>query len=141
MAVALASFFETFYVPNNAVLTLAGDIDPAKALEQVERYFGDIPKGEPIPALPGSPDLEPKIGSTVRDDVVADVPLPRVIMAHRIPPYSSADSTPHMVGAPARMPRIAVPVQSMNCDAGIRISSPVTAPPETSTAVSMRDRP
>jgi predicted Zn-dependent peptidase len=85
------SFFETFYVPNNAVLTIAGDIDPAHALAQVERYFGEIHPGDPIPALPGNPDIEPLIGSTVRDHVVADVPLPRVIMAFRIPPYSSPD--------------------------------------------------
>jgi len=85
------SFFETFYVPNNAVLTIAGDIDPAQALTQVERYFGEIEPGDPIPALPGNPDLDSLIGGTVRDHVVADVPLPRVIMAFRIPPYSSSD--------------------------------------------------
>jgi zinc protease len=87
----IRSFFETFYVPNNAVLTIAGDIDPAQALAQVERYFGDIEPGDPIPELPGNPNLDPLIGGTVRDHVVADVPLPRVIMAFRIPPYSSPD--------------------------------------------------
>lgn len=87
----VASFFKTFYIPNNAVLTIAGDIDPAEALSQVERYFGDIEPGAPIPPLPGNPDLDPLIGTTVRDHVVSDVPLPRVIMAFRIPPYSSPD--------------------------------------------------
>ena len=87
----VASFFKTFYVPNNAVLTIAGDIDPAEALGQVERYFGDIEPGDPIPPLPGNPDLDPLIGSTVRDHVISDVPLPRVIMAFRVPPYSSPD--------------------------------------------------
>ncbi|MDX1494950.1 MAG: pitrilysin family protein [Longimicrobiales bacterium] len=85
------SFFETFYIPNNAVLTLAGDIDPAAALEQVKRYFGDIEPGDEIPPLPGNPELAPRIGETVRDHVVADVPLPRVIMAFRVPPFSSDD--------------------------------------------------
>ncbi|NNF12400.1 MAG: insulinase family protein [Gemmatimonadetes bacterium] len=83
------SFFETFYVPNNAVLTLAGDIDPARALEQVKRYFGEIEPGDDIPPLPGDPDVDPLIGSTVRDHVISDVPLPRVIMAFRVPPFSS----------------------------------------------------
>ena len=78
-------------MPNNAVLTIAGDIDPTHALAQVERYFGDIEPGDAIPALPGNPILDPLIGGTVRDHVVADVPLPRVIMAFRIPPYSSPD--------------------------------------------------
>jgi zinc protease len=87
----VGSFFKTFYVPNNAVLTIAGDVDPDKALEQVKRYFGDIEPGAPIPALPGNPEVDRVLGSTVRDHVVADVPLPRVILAFRIPPYSSPD--------------------------------------------------
>lgn len=87
----VASFFETFYIPNNAVLTLAGDFAPAAALEQIKRYFGDIEPGATPPPLPGNPDLPALIGETVRDHVVADVPLPRVIMAFRTPPYSSAD--------------------------------------------------
>ena len=87
----VGSFFETFYVPDNAVLTLAGDIEPAAALEQVKRYFGDIEPGGPIPTLPGNPNVEPLIGQTVRDHVVADVPLPRVIMAFRSPSYGAED--------------------------------------------------
>ncbi len=87
----VGSFFETFYVPNNAVLTVAGDIDPAEALEKIKRYFGDIEPGAEIPSLPGRPEIEPVIGRTVRDHVVEDVPLPRVIMAFRIPPYSAPD--------------------------------------------------
>lgn len=84
----VAGFFETFYVPDNAVLTVAGDIDPPAALELVKRYFGDIEPGGGIPPLPGTPELDLRIGSTVRDDVVANVPLPRVVMAFRVPPYS-----------------------------------------------------
>ena len=83
------SFFETFYVPNNAVLTLAGDIDPRRALDAVKRYFGEIEPGADIPALPGDPDVGARMGTTVRDHVVSDVPLPRVIMAFRVPPFSS----------------------------------------------------
>ena len=87
----VGSFFKTFYVPNNAVLTIAGDVDPGEALEQVKRYFGDIEPGAPIPSLPGNSEVDRVLGSTVRDHVVADVPLPRVILAFRIPPYSSPD--------------------------------------------------
>ena len=87
----ISSFFETYYVPNNAVLTLAGDFDSAKALEQIDRYFGEIPRGAPIPPLPGTPAVSPVIGGTARDLVVSDVPLPRVIMAFRIPAYTSPD--------------------------------------------------
>jgi len=85
----VAQFFRTFYVPNNAVLTLAGDIDPPRALTLVERYFGEIPAGDPVPPLPGTPGLPPRIGETVRAEVVADVPLPRLYLAGRIPPVDS----------------------------------------------------
>jgi predicted Zn-dependent peptidase len=84
-------FFETFYVPNNAVLTVAGDIDAGQALELVKRWFGEIPAGDPVPPIPGEPLLAPKLGRTVRARVEAEVPLPRLIMAFRSPPYSSDD--------------------------------------------------
>ncbi len=87
----VSAFFETYYVPNNAVLTIAGDFDPGNALELVDRYFGEIEPTDGIPPLPGNPDVEPLIGATVRDHVVSDVPLPRVIIAFRIPPYTSPD--------------------------------------------------
>ena len=86
----VASFFRTYYVPDNAVLTLAGDFG-SDALDLVERYFGEISPGEGIPDLPGDPSVDPLIGETVRDHVVSEVPLPRTIMAFRIPPYSDPD--------------------------------------------------
>jgi predicted Zn-dependent peptidase len=84
-------FFRTFYVPNNAVLTIAGDIDAAQTLEAVERWFGEILPGRPIPPIPGVTSLDTKLGRTERARVEAEVPLPRLIMAFRIPPYSSDD--------------------------------------------------
>ncbi len=81
-------FFRTYYVPSNAVLTIAGDFEAERAIELVERYFADIPAGAPLPPLPGKPGLPPVLGHTVRDRVVADVPLPRVILGFRIPPYT-----------------------------------------------------
>ncbi len=81
----VTEFFETFYVPNNAVLTLCGDFNRDKALEMIERHFGEIPRGAEVPPLPGEPELSPTIGSTVRERVEAEVPLPRVLMAYRIP--------------------------------------------------------
>jgi zinc protease len=49
-------FFRTYYAPNNATLTIAGDFDPDSAKAWVRRYFGDIPRG---PALPPRPDPAP----------------------------------------------------------------------------------
>ena len=83
-------FFLTFYRPNVAVLTLAGDFNPEEALERVETYFGEIPAGDPLPPIPGRPELTPLIGRTVRVRVEADVPLPRVYLACRIPPFTAA---------------------------------------------------
>ncbi|MFO8175009.1 MAG: M16 family metallopeptidase [Gemmatimonadota bacterium] len=85
----VADFFRTFYVPNNAVLTLAGDFDPGDALAQVERYFGEIPPGAPVPPIPGVTGIPPVIGETVRTEVVSEVPLPRLYMAGRVPPVDS----------------------------------------------------
>ena len=41
-------FFKTYYVPNNASLVVAGDIKYDKAIEEVKKYFADIPKGKDI---------------------------------------------------------------------------------------------
>ncbi len=43
------AFFRTYYHPSNASLALAGDIDPERAFELAERYFGDLAPG-PVPA-------------------------------------------------------------------------------------------
>jgi zinc protease len=85
------SFFRTYYVPNNAVLTVAGDVDTKAALDLVDRYFGEIPPGAEPPPIPGRTELDPTLGGTARDHVVSDVPLPRLIMAFRVPPFSSEE--------------------------------------------------
>ncbi len=79
----VAGFFATYYRPNNAVLTLAGDLDPEAALASVERYFGELPAGE----LPASPRPQPQPAVAVREELEDDVALPRVWVACRIPPY------------------------------------------------------
>jgi len=50
----LRKFHETWYAPNNAVLVVVGDVEPASALGTVRRLFGDIP-ARPLPAPPGGP--------------------------------------------------------------------------------------
>jgi predicted Zn-dependent peptidase len=83
----VADFFRTYYVPNNAVLTLAGDLEPAQALAAVDRWFGPIPAGAPIPAISGVEDPGGILGTTVRETVRAEVPLPRVYLGARIPSF------------------------------------------------------
>lgn len=43
--------YQTYYMPNNAVLALVGDFDAATMLDMAERTFGDLPVGPPIPAV------------------------------------------------------------------------------------------
>jgi zinc protease len=56
----VAAFFRTHYVPNNALLCIAGDFEPVQARRWVERYFGPLPHGpEPVPArAPNVPHLD-----------------------------------------------------------------------------------
>ena len=42
------AFFSTYYTPNNAVLSVVGDIQPEDALERIEAWFGEIPPGPPV---------------------------------------------------------------------------------------------
>jgi zinc protease len=84
----VAAFFATYYAPDNAVLSIAGDIDVGETRRLVEDYFGPIPRGGPRPALP-STALPARFGSSRRDVVADDVRLPRLYLAFRIPPFGT----------------------------------------------------
>ena len=81
-------FYETFYVPNNAVLVVAGDIDVKTAPDQIKKFFGDIPKGGTVPR---SKVVEPPMKGEVRDVVYDKIQLPAVVMGYRIPAYGTKD--------------------------------------------------
>ena len=76
-------FFETYYAPNNAVLTIVGDFDPAEAKKMVEKYFAPIKASQ----LPPQPDLtEPKQEKQKqvdRKDPLA--PRPAVAVGYHMP--------------------------------------------------------
>jgi len=83
-------FFRIYYAPNNAVLTLVGDLDPAQTLEKVKKYFGSIPSQ---PAPPPVNMTEPSHYGERREiiyDPLARTPL--VIMAYHIPPGNTPDN-------------------------------------------------
>ena len=81
-------FFATWYAPNNAVLTIAGDFETDTALAMIDRHFGPI---RPNAAKPAPPDMsvDPLIGTDVRVTLPDQVPLPRIYLAHRIPPFGT----------------------------------------------------
>jgi zinc protease len=71
-------FFRQYYTPNNASLSIAGDFDPKTIKAQIEKYFGSIAQGPPVPKL----DVKtPPITSERRETVTDTVELPKVIMA------------------------------------------------------------
>jgi predicted Zn-dependent peptidase len=82
-------FFRTWYAPNNAVLAIVGDVDPADARRWVTRYFGAIPANPDIPTL-GDLSLPPTLGGERRETVVDRVPLPRVYFGFRAPVFGDA---------------------------------------------------
>ena len=84
----VADFFRTYYTPDNAVLTLAGDFDPAEAREMIERHFGDIPRGKGRPPLPPM-ELPPTFGGWLRETVPDAVVASKLLLAFRIPPFGS----------------------------------------------------
>ncbi|HEX6967759.1 MAG TPA: pitrilysin family protein [Micromonosporaceae bacterium] len=81
-------FHRTYYAPNNAVLSVVGDVRADEVFELAEKYFGGLP---PRPDIPPAPDgtVRPT-GRPARESVVADVPAPRVYLAHRTYPFGSA---------------------------------------------------
>lgn len=82
------AFYQRYYVPNNAVLVLAGDLDPGQAREWVERYFGDIPAGARVvqPPFPVG-RLQRELRAVVPDRIQ----LPAVVQAYRIPELGHPD--------------------------------------------------
>ena len=86
----ISTFFATYYTPDNAVLTIAGDVDRAEARTLVERYFGDIARGGGKPPLP-SMSLSPRFGRALREVVPDDVRLPRIYLAFRAPAFGTSD--------------------------------------------------
>jgi predicted Zn-dependent peptidase len=78
-----AQFFDTYYAPANAVLTVAGDLDPNQARDLIERHFGDVP-ARPAPIRPSFG--EPRPASELRDEHIdAHAPLPALAIGYRMP--------------------------------------------------------
>jgi len=80
------NFYSAFYIPNNAVLSIAGNFDKGKTEETIRKYFDTIQKGKDIP-LPSSLKLPEKEATKVVKETAA--PLPGFHLGYRIAsPYS-----------------------------------------------------
>jgi predicted Zn-dependent peptidase len=90
-------FFRTWYVPNNASLVIAGDIDPAATLALVEKYFGPIPPGKLPERKKALPVVE--LAGEVHVDVEAGVELPRALISWHTPAFfAPGDSDLDLLG-------------------------------------------
>ena len=120
----IAQFFATYYTPDNAVLSIAGDFDAAQARSLIKDYFGPIPAGKGKPPLPPM-DLPPVFGRRLREVVYDNVSLPRLFLALRSPvfgsdEYYSASVTAALLGLRkgSRLQRALVRERQIAADAG-----------------------
>ncbi|MDE2279340.1 MAG: insulinase family protein [Xanthomonadaceae bacterium] len=92
-AAMLKKFHDTWYAPNNAILVIAGDVDPAATLAKVKQEFGGIPR-KTLPARPVF-HFKPVTAKTVQ--LPTDAPYGSVYLGYRMPGLTSKDYATAMV--------------------------------------------
>lgn len=85
----VAGFYRTHYTPANAVLVVAGDVDPARVVDEAERAFGSLPSSRPATTAvaPEPPQRGPR-----RAVVRTSVRTKEIVLAYRCPPAAAEDS-------------------------------------------------
>jgi len=78
----VARFFRTYYVPNNASLVIAGDIDIAATRKLVEKWFADVPRGKPVPPISAA---TVEMSGVQKKTLTDRVQLPRLYLAWHTP--------------------------------------------------------
>lgn len=82
-------FYKTFYVPNNATLSIAGDLDINETKKFIEKYYGDIPRGtKPVPR---PTEVEPVQTAEKRVEFYDNVQLPAVVIGYHVPKMGTDD--------------------------------------------------
>jgi predicted Zn-dependent peptidase len=81
----VSAFFRLHYAPNNAVLSVVGDVEPDQVRTWVERYFGSIPANPSLPVPLPDMSLAPSLGGEIRSVIPDRVPLPRIHWGFRGP--------------------------------------------------------
>ena len=86
----VVEFFKRYYAPNNASLCIGGDIDPAKTRALVEKWFGEVPGGKPVPPVAPPSGF---LGEEKRLMFEDKVSLPRLYMVWQSPrAYAPGDA-------------------------------------------------
>lgn len=84
------NFNETYYIPNNAVLVIAGDFDTGKTKKMVSDYFGPIPKGADIKRNTVVEDpIVNTVNATYHDP---NIQIPAILLAYRTPGQAERDA-------------------------------------------------
>ena len=84
------AFNNKFYIPNNAVLVVAGDFEKGQAKEWIEKYFGAIEKGESIKRV--KIEEEPIVETIKAEYQDANIQLPMLVAAYRVPSMKTRDA-------------------------------------------------
>ncbi|NPA37776.1 MAG: insulinase family protein [Chlorobi bacterium] len=83
------NFYKTFYVPNNAVLVVAGDINPDSTKQWINDYFAGIPRG--TKEIPRPDVVEPPQTQEIRDTIYDNIQLPLIAQGYHIPAMNTPD--------------------------------------------------
>lgn len=83
-------FYHTFYVPNNATLSITGDIDVEQTKQWIEAYFEDIPAG--TTEIPRPEIDEPPLSSAIVDTIYDNIQLPASFWGYRMPEQTHPDA-------------------------------------------------
>lgn len=83
-------FNKKFYIPNNAVLVVAGQFEPAKAKEWIQKYFGPIPKGTPITRTKAEEAPITKTINARYED--PNIQIPMMVATYRTPSMKTRDA-------------------------------------------------
>jgi zinc protease len=93
----VVEFFKKYYAPNNASLVIAGDIDLDRTRALVEKWFGDVPRGQPVEPVAPPPAM---LTEVKRQTITDQVSLPRIYLAWMTPrSYAPGDATLDVVSS------------------------------------------
>ncbi|RZJ66552.1 MAG: insulinase family protein [Flavobacterium sp.] len=84
------AFNKKYYIPNNAVLVVAGQFETAQTKEWIKKYFGSIPKG---PAIDRKTFTEQPITETIKASYIdSNIQIPMMVAAYRTPSMKTRDA-------------------------------------------------